>query len=257
MRLFDLFMPKKRLKPTFLIIGAQKAGTSALFSMLERHPSIVTGAVKELHFFDEDEEYAKGLEYYYQLFPEGRKGQVTFEATPRYIAHKQSAERIAKDLPGVKLIVVLRDPISRAYSAWNMRRDFREHPKYAHLFDPRPFDQAVDDELNGGGPDIESDYLQRGYYADQLAHYLSLFDRNDLMVVSYKAFKEQPFGVVNGILRFLNLNTFQSENEMQVGAKNRRAYGSAMDEGTRAKLEEHFKPHHEALKNILGAEFSH
>ena len=173
MSLLDLFRPPMR--PAFLIIGAQKAGTSALFRMIAAHQQVAAPVVKEHHFFDNDLHYARGMRHYLSGFPRkgpATRGRITFEATPNYLFNEASCERIHRELPGVRLIVVLRDPVSRAFSAWNMFRDFANSERFAHLHDPRSFEQAVEDELAGRTAMRAHRYLARGHYAPQLRRFI-------------------------------------------------------------------------------------
>lgn len=243
--------PQQRLKPGFIIIGAQKAGTSALHSMLSEHPKLLASQPKELHFFDNDDQFNRGIEHYLMQFPLGEKGQIAFESTPRYLVESEYAHRIHEHFPGMKLVVLLRDPISRAYSAWNMYHNFKEHPKFSAYYDPRTFDQAVQEELEGIGT---SDYVRRGYYADQLDSYFSLFGREQVMVISYSALKYSAYHVVNGILRFLGQEEFEEDFTKGV-QKNRRSYDEPIAESMTELLKDHYKPYNERLLTLLGTDF--
>lgn len=251
----DFLSRKRQLKPSFFVIGAQKSGTTALFSMLAEHPRIAAPEIKELHFFDKFDEYVGGIESYWTKFPKGRKSDFTFEATPEYIWKPEVAALIAKDLPNSKLILVLREPISRAHSAWNMFRDFKNSPKSQHLYDPRSFEQAVEDELAGRTEKAAHRYLERGYYADQIEEYLKYFDKNKMMIVGYSAFLKQPAQVVNGVLRFLNLKAMDPDHKVFRVKKNKRSYDSTLDPKLQIELAEHYKSHNKRLKELLGEHF--
>ena len=134
-----------RIKPSFIIVGAQKAGTSALFEMLAKHPGILAPVTKEMHHFNVEASYAQGMGHYLSQFPIRplRRDPITFEATPAYLFHAATvAPRIKEHLPEVTCVAILRDPVKRAYSAWNMFRDFKNNPKNAHLHDPRSFKEG-------------------------------------------------------------------------------------------------------------------
>ena len=115
--------------PKFIVAGTQKSGSTALTMLLDEHPHVIMSDVKEVHFFDTPPKYAKGIESYLRHFPEvsmevGGKEKpefITGEATPFYLASRQACENIAADLPGAKLLVVLRDPVDRAYSEYQMK----------------------------------------------------------------------------------------------------------------------------------------
>ena len=140
----------KKNTPTFLIIGAQKAGTTALFSLLAQHPKILPPQEKEINFFQDDKNFSKGYSWYHEQFPhenEFSSGQITFEATPEYLYRIPVAQRINDYNKSMRHIVLVRDPIDRAYSSWNMNRNFKNSPTYYYLTEHRSFEQAISQEL--------------------------------------------------------------------------------------------------------------
>jgi hypothetical protein len=125
-----------RLLPDFVIIGAAKAGTTSLYGWLSKHPYVAPASQKEVHYFDYNS--YRGLDWYRQHFPLERERAefasehgrpfVTGEASPSYISHDWAPQRAARALPGAKLLVMLRNPIDRAYSQYQMSRREREEP---------------------------------------------------------------------------------------------------------------------------------
>jgi len=113
-------MRQQSKAPSFLIIGAQKCGTTALHSYLSLHPQIAGSNPKELHFFNSDYNYSKGVAYYESLLSNLNEKLIKFEASPSYLVNPFAAARIYNYNPAVRLIVLLRNPIERAFSAWNM-----------------------------------------------------------------------------------------------------------------------------------------
>ena len=115
------FKLSTRSKPDFIIIGVQKGGTTSLFNYLSQHPQISLSRVKEVHYFDVG--YQFGVEWYQQFFPleKDRHGKLVGEASPYYIFHPLAAQRIKQDLPSIKIIILLRNPIVRAYSNFQMQ----------------------------------------------------------------------------------------------------------------------------------------
>lgn len=250
--LLDRFRP--HLRPSFLIIGVQKAGTSALFNMLAQHPGIAAPAVKELHFFDRDAEYARGFRYYLRQFPvaSGPAGRITFEATPNYLYHAKCVERVHRHLPGIRSIIVLRDPVARAYSAWNMFRDFKNDAQYAHLYDPRPFEQAVEDELAGRTEGTAHRYIERGWYAGQLRRWFERFGRERVLVLTYPSLKRDPLGTVNEALAWIGLGPIRGDEPVLRRRYNTRPYERSMDPAVRERLIGHFAPYMQELDALLG-----
>lgn len=169
--------------PKYIIAGAQKAGTSSVFEAFCRHPKLVPPKRKELHFFDDLEIPYPDWKSYNQCFPTKKvlRGRYTFEASPSYLFHPLAATRMAVLDPKPQIVVILRDPVERAYSAWNMYRQMLESkdPWKKSLADSREFDLALRDYLDGDQTinwyHDYKDYFGRGLYAKQLIPYVKNF----------------------------------------------------------------------------------
>ncbi len=246
---------RPHLLPTFLIVGAQKAGTSALFKMLAQHPKVIAPKVKELEFFTDPAYATKSIRDYSKHFPlqpfRGR-GFTTFEATPSYLFDPIVPQRIHDLFPSMHIVVVLRDPARRAFSAWNMFRQFEHHAKYSALFDPRTFEQAVEDELLGMSVRSAHRYLANGNYAEQLRPYLRHFGRARVHVINYKDLKRDPATQLQGICAAVGLSPFPGGPPTQVKA-NERPYADRMGPEVAARLRSHFAPGLLELEVLLGA----
>jgi len=165
----------------FLIIGAQRCGTTSLYSYMVLHPQISSAKNKEVHYFDIF--FYKGLDWYLSQFPSlssNNKNLITGESSPYYIFHPLAAKRIFKIIPKVKLIVLLRNPVERAYS------HYHHIVKLGH--ESLTIEEAIKSEkerLDGETEKILSgefsfnhqhySYLARGIYVDQLIQYFELF----------------------------------------------------------------------------------
>ena len=253
-----------RVTPDFLIAGGQRCGTTSLFRTLAQHPAVLTPILhKGVHYFDTD--YSRGLAWYRAHFPleatarkvEQRTGTrpLAFESSPYYGFHPLAADRIAEDLPGVKVLVLLRDPVERAYSA-------HAH-ELARGFETEDFETALaleESRLEGEAERIVADpaynshshqhhgYLQRGRYVDHLQRLESIFGRDRMHVIDSHRFFTDPEPVYDGVLGFLGLPhtgypTFERHN-----ARPR----SPMSAELHARLEEHFAPFDERLEAWLG-----
>lgn len=256
-RLRNLFEKvRPRMTPSVVVIGAQKAGTSALFKMLSRHPKAAPPAIKELDFFNRNEEYAKGMGHYRAQFPPipaKSFGHFTFEASPSYLYFAETcAPRIAKDLPGVLCVAILRDPVKRAYSAWNMFRDFKGNPRHGHLYDPRSSAQAVKDEMEGRTEQRAHMYLARSHYAQQIAAFQAHFPKDQLWIRSYWDLKRDPRAFVNELCRHLHLPPMPAEVDLSSIKANKRLYTAPLDPGLAAELYRHFSSEMEKLDHVLG-----
>lgn len=244
------------MRPSLIIIGAQKGGTSSLYQMLRQHPKVLAPEVKELHFFENDERYAKGLDHYWQQFPRKpirEPDMITFEATPNYLFHAhKTAARIHQALPGVLCLAMLRDPVKRAYSAWNMYRDFKGKPDYDHLAEDRSFAQAVEDEFTGKEQPAHKLYLARGYYSEQLAHFMQHFPREQILVHGFKELKERPHELFGKVCEKLGLEDLPRDHRVFTMKANTRTYPLPMDADLAERLYDHFAPEMERLNKLLG-----
>jgi hypothetical protein len=268
-------------RPSFLILGAQKAGTVALHKYLCLHPQIIPATGKEIGFFNKDRFFAKGEPWYHRHFPRpGTLGQdsVTFEATPEYLYYPVCAERIFSYDQQLGLIVLLRDPVERAFSAWAMFRDmFYNRRKY--LFarsrsaneavrsqrdqmlacDTFPeFDEAVFREMeqrHSSAPAPEPSYVRRGLYAEQLRRYLRFFQRDQILVLDSRSLRANAAGVLNDVVRFLGLPEHPWHKE-RLPLHHTGSYGGArMSDRTRHFLAEFYAAVNQELYDLLGRDF--
>jgi hypothetical protein len=236
-------------KPRFLIIGAQKAGTTALYYYLADHPDIIPAREKEIGFFSPEgfealahhphhpilcppsgsiysdrTAYAAAAAWYHNFFPLPFKlgHRLTFEATPEYLYYAEAPRRIFRYDPMMKLIVLLRDPVERAFSAWNMYHNF-DDPIYSQIRDTRSFHEAITVELSeiekGQHTDLPQ-YIRRGLYAEQLLRYFNTFKREQVFVADSRLLDSSTATLLNDIADFLGLAAFpdgRSRPRMHVG----------------------------------------
>jgi hypothetical protein len=192
-------------KLDFIVAGAQKSGTTALNYYLKRHPQIALPVKKEVHFFDNDELFAGGnvsYERLHEMFRPARSGTIAGENTPIYIYWRPALPRIRNYNSAMKFVVILRSPIERAFSQWNMQRSRGNEPfefLQAVEAEPRRIADAAPQQLR------KFSYVDRGRYADQLERAFRLFPREQFLVIKYETFRAQQRETVEGVFRFLNL----------------------------------------------------
>jgi hypothetical protein len=255
---------RARMLPGFLIVGAQRGGTTSMYRTLDQHPAILKAVLhKGVHYFDTG--YDHGLGWYQGHFPLRARAALarratgdvplTFESSPYYMFHPLAAGRISRDLPGVKLLVLVRDPVERAYSA-------HAH-ELARGYETEPFERALeleDERLAGEAERIVSEpgylshshqhhaYLTRGLYADQLERLGQAVGRDRVHVVDSGRFFTEPEPVYDGVLEFLGLRGHGYPVFERHNARPR----SPMPETLRATLNEHFAAPDERLASWLG-----
>jgi hypothetical protein len=237
--------------PDFVIIGAMKCGTTTLYKNLVKHPDIISAQRKELHFFDKDDEYNMGIDSYKSNFPllvkkkfRSKPHLITGEATPRYLFIPEVPERVFHAMPDVKLIVLLRNPVDRAYSHYH-------HFKRRGL-ETLSFEEAINKEENGVmEPHINRNYLARGMYADQLQRWMNYFPREQFLIMDSGDYYQNPVKGINQVCRFLKLSEWNDAYTKEPG----QPYPK-MEDNTREWLIQYFKPHNEKLVALLGMQFN-
>lgn len=256
--------PSSGALPDFLIVGAQKAGTTSLFHYVGQHPCVRTPFRKEVHYFDRN--YYRSIEWYRSFFPSERRlarnakgsGALTGEATPDYMVLPCYQERMKKDLkPETKFVVCLRNPVDRAFSHFQMERNLGNEPE-------ANFERALDleeDRLTGEVEKICSDpsydnykfrhysYKTRGRYSEQLKNLFSLFDRSQVYALKSEDLFCDPARVTKGVFDFLGLHDFQlgSTSNIQKGS-----YRTRVADETRDLLNSYFAPYNKELYELLG-----
>jgi hypothetical protein len=189
----------------FLVAGAQKAGTTALFDYFAEMPALELPPVKEAHFFDDEGQVdwsAPDYGRYHALFRD--PGRLWGEATPIYFYWPNALERIRAYNPAMRLIFLFRDPIERAWSHWKM--------EYARGKETEPFGWCIREgraRMAKGSPypgfHRVYSYVERGFYGRQLARALRLFPRDQILILASEELKRDPTATLGTICRFLGI----------------------------------------------------
>jgi hypothetical protein len=190
---------------TFIIAGVQKGGTTALFDYLTDEPGVGLPRVKEVHFFDDEAQDWGSPDYaaYHANWDAAADGRPTGEATPIYVYWPNSLERIRAYNPAMKLILLFRDPVQRAWSQWRM--------EYARGVETHPFAWCIREgrqRLFAGEPwghHREFSYVERGFYGEQVERLLSLFPREQLLLLKAEDLRADPGPVLAQVRAFIGL----------------------------------------------------
>jgi hypothetical protein len=187
------------VEPNFLVLGAEKSGTTWLYNKLSEHPEIYLPLTKECHFFnrynsnlEENNNYTElGWSWYRRFFENAPEMAKSWgEVTPMYLCDPEAPERIARDLPDIKLIYILRNPITRAYCHYWMA--------YRKGHTNKTFEEIVADK--------DPRFIKRGLYASQLQKYHDLFPANNIRGFIHEHFFDQPYEGLNNIYNFLDVS---------------------------------------------------
>ncbi|MGB3514034.1 MAG: tetratricopeptide repeat protein [Microcoleaceae cyanobacterium] len=235
--------------PDFMIIGVNKGGTTSLYSYLIQHPQIIPPIKKEMDFWSW--KFNGSIDWYLAHFPaipEGNKF-LTGEASPSYFDHPNAAERIFQALPKIKIILLLRNPIDRAVSQY--------HQWLRLNWENRSFEEVIMSDLDKltTAPNYwrqELNYLARGAYIEFLKKWMSLFSREQFLVLKSEDFYANPAATMEQVLRFLNLPEYQLSEYKNY---NTGKY-SPIDESMRRSLNDYFQVHNQRLEEYLGINFN-
>ena len=206
-----MFRTKRRKveRLDFILAGAQKSGTTALHYFLSKHPDIAMGDQQEIHFFDNDGMFVSEIDYdqLHKHYPLLAPSTIAGDCTPSYMYHEPAAERIWNYNPAIKLLIILRNPVDRAFAHWNMQR-FRGR-------EPLDFFDAVREEQTRitGAPLAEARrfaYIDRGFYGRQLGRLFKFFPREQVQVVKFEDFTGKQFEALASILSFLGCKPLRS-----------------------------------------------
>jgi hypothetical protein len=241
--------------PDFLVLGAQKAGTTALYEYLRRHPQITGPSWKEVSFFDRH--WARGESWYRGNFPNlaRTRGKLVSEASPSYVFHPLAPQRVQEVVPEARLIVLVRNPVDRALSQYNH--------EVALGREPLPFEEALDAEeerLRGEQERMAADpryfsrewwshtYKARGRYAEQLQRWLAVFLREQLLVLPTDDLGSDPAQAHAQVLEFLGASPQRLDSYPRVYE---REY-EPMKPETRERLAAEFEEPNRRLYELLG-----
>lgn len=265
------YLDSARPLPDFLIIGAMRSGTSSMYKYLEQHPAVVSSLTKETDYFAGS--YHRGERWYRAHFPSRPEAAIrrcrcgrdplAFEATPYYLFHPHAPGRAAACVPDARIVVLLRNPVERAYS--HHQHEVRRGND--HL----SFDEAIEREEERLTPELERlladpsydssplrcfSYLARGRYAEQLERWFEHYDPARVHLVRSEDLYREPARTYDRLLQFLELPAWtpaEFRNHSYIGSI--RPPMSGVPEETRSRLQAYFAPQNRRLAELTGQDF--
>lgn len=235
----------------FLICGAQKAGTSALDKYMRKHPSIQMPTSKEIHYFDREtinweEEQGNDYKLYHQSF-NWNEQKTRGETTPVYMYWKTSWARINKYHKELKIIILLRNPITRAFSHWNMERERgREN---------LGFMEAITSEGHRLGNHEEQtinhrkwSYVQRGFYSTQIQHIYNYINKKNVLILKQEELLESHTNALGKIYQHLNLKEIANNKEI---IDHKSSYGESISKEAKIWLKNKYEDEIKKLECLL------
>jgi hypothetical protein len=240
---------------SFIVAGVQKGGTTALFDYLGDEPSLSLSREKEVHFFDDEAIDWARPDYgaYHASFPPF-DGRPRGEATPIYLYWPRSLERIEAYNPAMKLIVMLRDPVERAWSHWKM--------EYARGAETKAFAWCIREgrqrlfQAEPWGVHREFSYVERGFYGEQMERLYGLFPREQVLVLKAEELRGEPGPVLGRVRAFLGLPEGPSPPPREVHVGREMDYGAAISDQDIAHLRAVYARDAARLADLTGVRFS-
>jgi hypothetical protein len=238
-----------RQYPDFIIIGTQRGGTTSLYRYLAAHPEIGQAYRKEVHFFDRY--FDKGIDWYLAHFPLRGEYPVVGEASPFYLFHPEAPARIVAAVPQAKFIVMLRNPVDRAYSQYHMKVERQlETLSFEEAIEREPERlAATDDPLDPAWR--HHSYLARSVYVEQIRRWFDHFPRDRFLIIKSEDFYAEPLQILHQTQAFLGVGP-HSPTTLKV--HHQADYG-AMDWLMRRRLGDYFAPYNRQLYDLLGRDF--
>ena len=266
--------------PDFLIVGAQKSGTTSLAYYLSQHPEVQLAYAKEVGYFTSTK-YRLGDKWYRKQFPARFKKVKYFEATPDYMYIDSFAERLYKYNRDIQIVVILRNPVDRAYSAWNMFKGIHGLPeekknKIINNFiiygeDKKSVDNFINflkaeeypdfssyikmelDMIKQNSPLLVPGFLRYGIYHKQIERLLKYFDKKHILILENGELKNDKKGTMNKIFDFLKIPYSDKINLNEKGA---RIYTDPMSSEDRQLLIDFYKDYNQKLFDLIGKKYN-
>ena len=254
-----------KMLPSFIIIGAQRCGTTSLFNYIIQHPSVKKPLYKEIHFFDNYYGvYNLGVGWYRGHFPFNIFSHlktntqnprfITGEATPYYMFHPLCPLRIKEALPDVKLIAILRNPVERAYSHYQHSvREGYETMSFKEALEKETARLKSEREKILSIPDYYSfnhnrySYLSRGIYINQLQNWRKYFPKEQILILRSEDLFYDLSTIYNRLLEFIGLSQYALKRQINYNVGDY----PPMAPSLKARLVEFFKPHNKKLYEYL------
>ena len=258
-RKFKGITAAQRKLPDFLVIGGKRCGTTTLFEFLRQHQMIAEPVIDHMGFFDDN--YSIGINYYKSFFPiktEETAKKLDYDVTTSYLTSPFVAERVAKEIPNVKIIVLLRNPTSRAWSDYNasQTKDASEEEFQTYIDDELQKLEASDFEEKVSKNDYNmsepfSNFIKKGLYAVYLKKWLKLFPRKNFLFISTESFSNDENKVFKQIFDFLGLSNFEIHKLQRMSKGNY----EKLNPKIKNKLDLFFAPHNDELFKLINEKY--
>ena len=247
-----IFNTNNNFNVNFIICGTQKGGTTALDHYMRMHSEVCMAKKKEVHFFDNDKYFltnSSPYDKYHKFFNPKKNHKVIGESTPIYMFWINAMERIFNYNPNIKLIIILRNPIERAFSNWNMEIQ-RKREK-------RTFLESIQYEIKQLNREIKQNrtysYLRRGFYTDQIKRILKIFKKKQLLCLKNENLRNKPEDTLSLVSDFLDITKFKNTQKISIHSRN---YNEKLGFEEKQLLNDIFLEEIESLEKLLSWDLS-
>ena len=247
-----IFNSNNNFTVNFIICGTQKGGTTALDHYMRMHSEVCMAKKKEVHFFDNDKYFltnSSPYDKYHKFFNPKKNHKVIGESTPIYMFWINAMERIFNYNPNIKLIIILRNPIERAFSNWNMEIQ-RKREK-------RTFLESIQYEIKQLNREIKQNrtysYLRRGFYTDQIKRILKIFKKKQLLCLKNENLRNKPEDTLSLVSDFLDITKFKNTQKISIHSRN---YNEKLGFEEKQLLNDIFLEEIESLEKLLSWDLS-
>ncbi len=197
----------KRIKLDLLIIGAGRSGTTSIYKYLDNHPEVCFSSVKEVHYFSINDLYKRGVKYYQSFFNHYKDEKIRASADTYLLMDYEAIERIVKYNPDIKILVMLRNPVERAYSSYNYSVNYGHHQKLSSFSSCIGFEKNIENE-----PDIikrnNNGHLYGSLYYKHLQYWMNAFPKQSFLLLATSELKNNPSDFYSKITTFLDIEHF-------------------------------------------------
>ena len=249
-----------RRLPDFLVIGGKRCGTTTLYEFLRQHPSISNPPFDHMGFFDDN--YRLGIDYYRSFFPIKNKRNdlmLNYDVTTSYLANPHVPERMHKHMPNVKLIILLRNPTTRAWSEYNSNLRTNKNLGTFESYIENEFDDLKNynffDKVNKNDyelTDPTKNFLKKGLYVYYLKKWFNLFPKKNFLILPTEIFAENENYVFKKIFEFLDLSNHEIKNLKRM---EKVTYRNTLNPETKIKLDKFFVSPNKELFQIIDQKF--
>jgi len=201
-----------------LVIGAGRSGTTTICKLLEQHPEVCYSKIKEIHYFSIPDLYKRGVDYFHSFFSDAESSAVIATADTYLLIDYDAIERIYAYNPNMRIVVMLRNPVDRAYSSYNYSVNYGHHKKYDSFIDSIEHEKSIESESNIVLQNNKGHFYGSLYY-EHISKWLKRFGRDQILFLTTNELKNSPEKTNKKLFSFLEVKDI----DIHPGRENKQA----------------------------------